>query len=71
MNTDFTLFYAAIAADDVFHEELVRVYGHNACNERYSMKPYADTELQTARTKWRTAMGAWADEMKRVRELTA
>jgi len=40
-------YYAAIAADDAFQAELVRVYGRDACNARYK-RHHDDPKVQAA-----------------------
>ena len=46
---DHTLYYAAIAADDAYNAELIRVYGANACEMRYRSKRFTDAALIEAR----------------------
>lgn len=41
--TTHPLYAAALAADEAFHSELVRVYGRKACDARYDRKRNAAT----------------------------
>ena len=67
--TNFDLYRAAIAADDAFHAELVRVWKSDAGTMRYHPSKHTDAALLAARAAFETANQAWIQEMLRVRDL--
>jgi hypothetical protein len=67
---DFSLYRAALAADDVFSAMLVRAYGAQACNRRYQTLPHADASIAAAQAVKLTADIAWLTEMRREEETT-
>jgi len=62
--TNYTLYYAALAADDAYRVELVRVYGKNACNARYQMT-HTDAAVIATRQAKHLADKVWLAEMRR------
>ena len=58
------LYFDAIAADNAFHTELVRAYGHRAGELRYSTKVHADANVQSALEAKLAADIAWLVEMR-------
>ena len=63
MNTIHTLYYAAIEADDTWHNELVRLFGKDACNVRYTTQGQGavGSFLNEAYRAHRVACDAWAN----------
>ncbi len=66
MNHLHELYYAAVKADDNWHNELVRIFGKQACNVRYTKegKGFIGSFLNEAYRAHRIACDAWANAVK-------
>lgn len=62
---DFTLYYAAIAADDRYTRALVRVYGKNQSGDKRYQLTHTDPEICAARAAKHAADEAWLEEMRK------
>lgn len=66
MKRNFSLYYAALRADEVFSRELRRAYGpREACERRYQMAAHTDVGVQMAAHAKRIADAEWLAEMRR------
>ena len=66
MTTIHQLYYLAVQADDNWHNELVRLFGKNACNVRYTKegKGAIGSFLNEAYQTHRMACDAWAEAIQ-------
>jgi hypothetical protein len=66
LERNFNLYAAALAADETFSKELIRVYGpKNACEKRYQLAPHFDSAVESARIAKQQADAIWLNEMQR------
>lgn len=66
MSTDFTLYKAAIAADDAWSSLLREKFGKRAGDMRYRSEGKTTPELAAAYALFRQTSDAWQTEMDRV-----
>lgn len=65
MAKDFSLYYAALAADHAWHTALVARYGHrNAGDARYTSAGVETPELLALSKAKKAADEAWLEEMR-------
>lgn len=62
---DFTLYHAAIAADDRYTRALVRMYGENKAGDKRYQLTHTDPEICAARAAKLAADEAWLREMRK------
>ena len=63
MRTNHPLYDAANAADNAWHDELVRCYGKAAGDKRYTAEGTATARLATLHAEFRRTMEAWLAHM--------
>lgn len=63
--TDFSAYYVAIAADNAWHAELIRLFGKQACNVRYTAKAQGEpgSKLNALYLIFRSTTNAWLKQM--------
>lgn len=62
----FAQYYACIAADDAFHDALVKVYGKRAGDMRYRSEALQHAAIAAAHQAWHEAGDAWRAEQGRI-----
>jgi hypothetical protein len=65
---DFTLYHAAIAADDAWGQALAKAYGKHAGDARYDQRGVSTKELADLCAAKKTADSAMLDYNKKMRE---
>lgn len=68
---NFSLYHAAVLADDVYQRELVRMYGQNQAGNKRYLLAHSDPAICAARDAKLVADEAWLAETRRPADNTS